>query len=153
MLSYLTFSATQGGADAFVQTSTSTGLDQNTGLAFLIREIIVEVPRTGSVAAGNIETAFSRRTKAAMPNITDRDVILKRKLGMEITTSGAIVSENIARYTFAEDDELLIVEPDIFFCVDSNATGLTQTILARIGYTVQKINQVDRLSLLTQSLV
>lgn len=152
-LSYLTFSTTQGGADAYAVSSTQTGLDSNSGLAFLIREIVIEIPRVSLPIAGNVEVALCRRTKAAMPNVTDRDVILKRKVGSELVTSGGIALELVQRYPYAEDDELLVVETELFFCVDSNATTLTQTILGRVGYTVERISAVDRLTLLTQSLV
>lgn len=153
MLSYLTFSTTQGGADAFAVSSTQTGLDSNSGLCFRVREIVIEIPRVSNAAASAVEVALCRRTKAAMPLITDRDVILKRKVQSELSTNGVGFGELVTRYAYGEDDDLLIVESELFFAVDSNATTLTQTVLARIGYTVEKISAVDRLSILTQSLV
>lgn len=151
-LSYLSGSVTQGGADAFAIAELATALQGITRTAFRIRELLFEVPRQPMVASGNIEIALCRRTKAAMPLVTDRDVVAKIKSGTEFTTSGAIYTSLIRRLTFTEDDELLIVEDPLFLAVDSNATTLTQTVYCRIGYERTNISDVDRLTLLTASL-
>ena len=151
-LAYLTGSVTQGGADAFAQAEIATALTGVSRVAFRIRELLFEIPRISLPATANIELALTRRTKAAMPNITDRDVIAKIKVGHEMVTSGGVTDMLVHRLTFTEDDELLVVEDPLYFQVDSSGTTLTQTVYCRIGYERATISDVDRLTLLTQSL-
>lgn len=142
-------SVTQGGADAFAIATIQTGLEGQTRLAYQVTRIMFEVPRMATSGAGNIELCLSRRTKAAMPNITDVDVIQKLKMGGEFTTSGQSFYPLTHEF---KPESLLIVEGEIFFCVDSNATSLTQTVYFVVEYDVVQISETDRLSLLVQSL-
>lgn len=152
-LAYLTGTATQGSADAFVEAEIATALQGLSNVAFRVRELLFELPNVGNATGGpNIEAAISRRSKAAMPNITDRDVIAKIFHQANFTTSGAMNMERVRRLTFTEDDELLIVEDPVYLDVDSNATSAANTVRVRIGYERASISAVDRLTLLTQSL-
>jgi hypothetical protein len=152
-LSYIQGSVTQGGADAFAVASLATALSGISNIAYRVRELLFEIPRMTIVAAGNVEVALCRRTKAAMPNITDLDVIAKVKMGTELVGAAAgVAQEYVKRYAFSEDDELLIVEDPLYLAVDSNASTLTQTVYCRIGYERVNISAVDRLTLLTASL-
>jgi len=146
-----TGSVTQGGADAFAQAALQTGLEGQTRIGWKVLGLDFEIPRIpGIMAATNIELALSRRTKAAMPNITDLDVIKKIKLGEEGTTSGLMATTNIINWV--PDGEVIIVEPSLYFLVDSNATTLTQTVYFRLEYELVTLTEVERLSLLTRSL-
>lgn len=152
-LSYLTGSVTQGSADAFAEAEVATALSGQSGLAFRVRELLFEVnPLTLTGAADVLELALCRRSKTAMPNVTDRDVIAKIAWGLSITTSGAALESGVFRLTYSEDDDLIVVEDPLYFDFDSASTALTGTAYVRIGYTVEKISAVDRLTLLTQSL-
>lgn len=153
-LAYLTGSVTQGSADAFAVSEIATALTGAGNIAFRVRELLFELPNAALIAAATdqIEVALCRRTKAAMPNVTDRDVIAKISLGRQFTTSGDSVVEGVRRLTFSEDDELLIVEDPLYLVVDSAATALASTVYCRIGYERASISAVDRLTLLTQSL-
>jgi hypothetical protein len=150
-LSYLTGSATQGSADAFVQAEISTALSGQTQRAFRVREVLFEHPLIAGNGA-NIAISLSRRSKTAEPVITDRDVMAKVNVSVSLTTSGAFPLERVRRLTWAEDDELLIVEDPIYLVVDSASTGAANTVYCRIGYELVNISAVDRLTLLTQSL-
>jgi len=151
-LAYLTGSVTQGSNDAFAQAEIATALQGISRTAFRIRELLFEFPGLGNANAVNIELALTRRTKAAMPNVNDRDVIAKYRRQQVLLTSGLINYETAPRFTFTEDDELLIVEDPIYFSIDSNATGASNVAYVRIGYERTNISDVDRLTLLTQSL-
>jgi hypothetical protein len=154
-LSYLGLSVTQGGADAFaISAAFDTGLSGQTQRAYRVRELLFEFPRpsAGAITNTNQELALCRRTKTAMPVITDKDVIAKVAWRVEIATSGAYLLDAVKRSAFTEDDELLIVEDSLYLAIDSNATTLTSTAYCRIGYELVNISAVDRLTLLTQSL-
>lgn len=152
-LSYLVGSVTQGGNDAFAQAEIATALTGAGNIAFRVRELLFEVPAVMAGANSNIELCLTRRSKTAMPVITDRDVIAKFKRQVIIAGAAfAATAENVMRLTFTEDDELLIVEDPVYLQIDSNAMVLTQTGYCRIGYERATISAVDRLTLLTQSL-
>lgn len=153
-LAYLTGSVAQGSADAFAQAEIATALTGVGNFAYRVRELLFELPNAAVIAAATdqIEVALSRRSKSAMPVITDRDVIAKIAFGRQFTTSGDSVTETVRRLTFSEDDELLIVEDPIYLLCDSAATALSSTFYCRIGYERVSISAVDRLTLLTQSL-
>lgn len=146
-------SVTQGSMDAFAIANIQTALTGQTRQAYQVKEIITELPRLGAAAGSNIELCVSRRTKAAMPLISDPDVMYKIGTGVELATSGAIPYERIVRYQPPEDLPLLIVEDPLYFLIDTNATSLAQTAILVIEYDLVTISDVDRLTLLTQSLV
>ena len=153
-LRYISGSVTQGGADAFAIASIATALAGATRQAYRIRELEFEIPRPMvNVINSNVEVTLSRRTKTAMPVITDVDVLKKIKVCAEFTTSGAQNAESVFRFAYAEDEDLLVVEDPLYLMVDSLSTTLTQTVYCRIGYEVTTISEVDRLTLLTQSLL
>jgi hypothetical protein len=152
-LAYLTGSAVQGGADAFVEAEIATALSGISNVSYRVREILFELnPLALSGAADVIEMAIARRTKAAMPLITDRDVLVKVSAGLNLTTSGSTIYPGVHRLTFTEDDDLRVVEDPLFLLLDSASTALTSTLYARIGYERVNISAIDRLTLLTQSL-
>lgn len=151
--------ATQGGADAFVEAEIQTSLEGQQTNAFSVKEILLEFDTTQlfGVASGavDIEVALSRRTKAAMPNIQDTDVIKKWHWGQgEPTAVGQILNpeggQNI--FSWRPAVETIIVEDPLFFDLDSTNTGLTLTCLMVIEFEIVQISSLDRLTLLTLSL-
>lgn len=151
-LSYIVGTATQGGADAFVQAEIATALSGQSQRAMRVREILFELPSVGSANLATLEAAICRRTMASMPNVTDRNVIAKYFRNVVLTTSGTYLGERVARLTFSEDDEVLVVEDPLYFVLDSNATSAANTAYARIGYELVNISANDRLQLALQSL-
>lgn len=148
--SFWVASVTQGGADAFAQSSFSTALSGLTNQAALVREILIEIPQPANItAAGNTEVCITRRTKAAMPLITDDDVVIKQKAFNNFTTSGAIFGYAVTRYIYSEDDDLKLIEDPLYLQIDSNATTLTQTAYVRIAYELVRITTDERIALLT----
>jgi hypothetical protein len=152
-IAWLTGTATQGGADAFVQSEIATALAGLTNVAFRVREIRFQLPgNISSVDNSNYQIALSRRSKAAMPAITDRDVLAFWDIACKFTTSGLAYFPRYVSYRYGEDDDLLIVEDPIYLVVDSAATAAANVVNCAIGYERATITQLDRLSLLTQSL-
>ena len=150
-LAYIVGTVTEGSADAFTQAEIATALSGQTARAFRIREILFETPII-TPDASNFELVLSRRSQSSMPNITDRNVIAKLKVAKSMTTSGAVVQQIVQRLQFDEDDNLLIVEDPIYFCIDSATTSAALVGYVRIGYELVNINANDRLQLALQSL-
>jgi hypothetical protein len=149
----LSVSVTQGGADAFVQASMQTGLEGQVRQAFKILQASWEWTNNGlpsSASPTNLEIAISRRTKAAMPLISDNDVIYKWLMGWRVLTSGIAVYEGIQRWQPMGD--VFIVEDPVYIQVDSAATAQANNIVLRIDYDIVTLTELERLTLLTQSL-
>lgn len=143
--------ATQGGADAFVSAAIQTALAGLTKIAYKIEQIEIEIPRTNTaVTAANFEVAITRRAKTSMPLITDIDVIKKWQKNSSFATSGLVWEDGIL--VWRPDGDVLIVEDNLYLNFDSAAMALTQSCYCAISYTQQSISEIDRLSLLTQSL-
>jgi hypothetical protein len=153
-LAYLTGTATQGSADAFVEAEIATALAGQNARAMRVREILFELPRLVPLNATIVEVsvAISRRAQTALPNVTDRNVIAKVSRQIVTLTSGVAMQELVHRVTFAEDDEVLLVEDPIYLDVDSTGTSASNVVRFRLGYELVNINANDRLQLALQSL-
>lgn len=151
-LAYITGTATQGSADAFVQAEIATALSGQTQRAFRVREILFEFTAQHFANNSIREVCISRRSQTAMPNVTDRNVVAKNTTVAVITTSGAQVAPLVHRFTFTEDDDLLVVEDPLYLVLDSASTTLTNTVYCRVGYEVTNINANERLALALSSL-
>lgn len=153
---FLTSLITQGGADAFVQTSIATGLLGQTDRAYQILELSFEFvfPVMFAPAAANqeVELTLTRRTKAAVPNFTDKDVFYKWKWGQTGATAVGSFVQPLMSQQWRPPAPLLIVEDPIYCQLDSTATTITQIVDFRIEYEIVRISEVDRLTLLTLSL-
>jgi hypothetical protein len=143
-------SVTQGGNDAFAVNSIQTALSGQTRLAYDVKRIILETPRLAQGAAANWQVQLSRRTKAAIANITDVDILAYWYRYMHFTTSGSEIEERIIEQV--PQTRMLIVEDPIYLLIDSNGTSLAQTAYVAIEYDLVEISEVDRLTLLTESL-
>lgn len=142
--------ATQGSADAFVSASVATALSGQTSRAFRVNFINFEF--TNRPAAGSdFEVALVRRDKTAMPTSYDVDVICKYRQLYALTTSGAIMIDRTWQFTPTGD--LLIVEDPIYLMIDSTSTSVSNNVVISLDYELVTISEVDRLTLLTQSLV
>jgi hypothetical protein len=152
--------ALQGGADAFVIASFATALEGQTELAYQVKQVGYEVilpatgqfPATGVAAAQDLEIALLRRTKAAMPNYDDSDIIKKWKWGALGATAAGWPTTFESAGVWVPPLEVLVVEDPLYIALDSTATTLTYEVIVYIEYDVVRISQIDRLTLLTQSL-
>jgi len=143
---------TQSGADAFKETTETTGIDPSSGQAWLLKRVEVlfagAAGLQGISADCNIEWSLSRDTKAAMSTLADSDVIHQASIFNALTTSGEILIPGLYGYDFP--DGVLVVEPTIYAQLDSASTGLTLTAYMRIYYETVKLSEVDILRMLTQ---
>jgi len=155
----LTATVTQGGADAFAIANLATALSGIKGVAYKVLELSLEfiLPAVAIfpiqvAAAQDLEVALARRTKAAMPNISDVDVI--KKWAWAAVFSTAVGQQEAFGYvaSWVPQGEILIVEDPLFIMIDSTATTGIWSAVVNIEYEPQKISEIDRLSLLTLSL-
>lgn len=144
----LIISATQGSADAFVQGSVLTGLTARQ--AYNLKSIELYLPAIAAVNNAQYQIALSRRSKAAMPNISDPDVIWAYERQVSLTTSGIAVYDRLIRYNFPVDVPL--VEDTIYLCCDSASSSASNAFIARLEVELDTISDIDRLNIVTRSL-
>lgn len=149
-------SVTEGAADAFAEASIQTALEGQTANAYSVTAITFEFDTThviaGNAAPMDVELALTRRTKAAMPNITDTDVVFKWHRGALGASNIGWFGQPDLLFEYRPPSELIIVEDPIYFQIDSTATALTLTCLVAIEFEIVAISSLDRLTLLTLSL-
>lgn len=143
---------TQGGADAFVQASFATGLQSSSNNIFKLAGIAWEL--TGNpfdVNNANIEFSLTRRTKAAVPLLTDIDVLFKH--GWATKTAGAAYSWHLNRVgVVLLPVALPIVEDTLYAQLDSAATALTNVVNLALLIEDETMSQLDRLQLVARSI-
>jgi len=151
---------TQGGADAFVQATMETALTGQTKQAYKVLEIQIENANANSIFFGagvaeEWEIALSRRSKAAIPEISDVDVIKKFKFGTTYQTAvgQGVQPDGILLWQPPAGLEPIVVEDPLYIQLDSNATGLTHSAIVVVTYELVTISEVDRLNLIAQSLL
>jgi len=148
----LVISATQGSADAFVQGSVITGLSGRQ--AYNLKQIAFELTTTqvsGWTATNAwVEACVSRRSKTAMPNLSDNDVIYKWAFQFMIATSGGAIFPRTHVYVFPL--EVPLVEETLYLVLDSTSTAVVQSCVARLEVELDTISDIDRLNLITRSL-
>lgn len=157
----LTNTVLMGGADAFIQGIMQTGLEGVTKQAYRIDELSFEIilptpgyPLAGAAASLRWELCISRRSKAAMPMISDVDVIKKFSYSNSIMTavgSGGIFP-SVQQWQPRDGQDLIVVEPNLYVQMKSLNTTQTFSAIMRMDYTIVNISEIDRLTLLTQSL-
>lgn len=153
-LSYLWTTLTQGSADAFIQATVSTGLFGQTKIAYRLREILLEFSSTQGVAgtSSQWEVSLTRKSFAAMPTTLEKSLIWKWKRSNVLVTSGMVTADTAVRVTFQESDNILVVEDPIYAQLDSNGTSATNVVYLRLGYERVAVSDVDRLTLIANSL-
>lgn len=154
-LSYLSATLTQGGADAFAQTTIATALSGQTKTAYLLREICWEF--TGVFGfhradASEISLSLTRKSFAAMPTLLEKAIISKWKRTFGYATSGFAAGDTVIRVPFDADEAPIIVEDPIYAQIDSTATTEVNVVVVRLGYQLVNISEVDRLTLVANSL-
>jgi hypothetical protein len=151
-LAWLWATATQLSNDAYVSQSFATGLYGQTGIAYQVRELQIEIPGPLEVDSVSYEIAIGIKSLAAMPNISDKSVLYRRKRTIKFGTSGVFYWENVIREVFSSDESFYLVSDPAYLMFDTNATSASNTCYVKIGYQVVKLADVDRLTLLAASL-
>lgn len=144
---------TQGGADAFVQGSALTGLQARQ--AYRLDGVALSLSKaTLTLLAGTANydwrVTLTRRSKAALPEISDVDVIASFSLVNHMTTSGALAFSGDIYWK--PDNEIPLVEDTIYAQLDSDNVGSAMTMIVRLDVTLDTISDIDRLNLIARSL-
>lgn len=165
----LFFTAVQGAADAFVEATIQTALTGQTKSAYRVNEIGWEFdgapprPLSNVAAQQDAELCITRRTKAAMPALNDVDVIMKKHWSMIAGTAVGYVMQPVDAVCGVwtppnpdalkiSDGAVIIVEDPLYVQLDSTLTGLTLTVVGYIDYDLVTVTEVERLTLIAQSL-
>lgn len=150
-LTPLVISLVEGSADAFVQGSVLTGLTGN--VAYNCRRCVIEIATISWNIADDseISIAVTRRSKTAMPAITDSDVLFKHTIQFRLTTSGAITFPAVISIP-VETDQLAIVEETLYAQLDSSAMGVAITAYVKLECQIDTMSPIDRLNLISRSL-
>lgn len=148
---YLTISVTQGSGDAFVQGSVSTGIipEEGRGLQVVGMEVAFNPGLEAVSADFDVYWSLTRDTKASVAYYSDDDTILYDGFCGSLTTSGQIYIP--LRHQYPPQDGIFIVEPNIYFQLDSAATGLQLTSHVRVYYSEVQLSEVDILRILNNS--
>lgn len=150
IMRYLSGTATQGSADAYVELGIATGIVPADGLALQIERIDICGKDTDTAwqvgAAQRLMMAVSRDTKTAMPEFSDPDVLWKYVIEFGISTSGAFTHHRSMSIT--PPSGLFVVEPTIYFQLDSTSFGQALDFDVRLYYTEVKLSEIEILRLL-----
>lgn len=147
----LIISLVQGGADAFVQGSVVTGLGARQAYALkgVGIQLLSNIPAT---EAANIQVAITRRSKTAMPNVSDPDVLHYFEIHAR-SLSAVGFAANMSRYIYQlAPFNIPLVEDPIYACLDSAATTIVNSVIVRLDVELDSISDIDRLNLIARSL-
>lgn len=147
---FLKMTATQGGADTFVQASVATDIIPEEGLVYKITGIDVQI-NSGIQAISadcSFYWSFTRDTKTALAPLSDDDCLLLDGFCVSLTTSGQVYLPATYRYA---NLGLYLVEPIVYVQLSTTATGITNAINTRIYYEEVKMSEVEILRILNNS--
>lgn len=151
----LTWTATQGSADAFIEVAIPTGLQSvgaGASTAIRIIELGIETAAMPEVDC-NWEVAITRQSMAAIPNVSERSLLNKFKWQIALTTSGMIyVPDLVKRWQPAEAANVILVESSIYCQLDSAGTGASNGVTGYLLGEYIKVSESERLQLVAQSL-
>ncbi len=154
-LSYFTATLTQGGADAFIQAAIATALSGQTKVAYRLASLEVEWPRFPQVDQANHQLSLTRKSFAAMSAsmLLEKSTIFARTRQVVLATAvGTYAYDRTERFTWSDEDAPIIVEDPIYAQFDSAATALVNVCYIRLGYWQDTITELDKLSLVANSL-
>lgn len=147
--SALVITCLQGSADAFVQGSVLTGLSGR--IAYRLAGVAWELTtNVANVTASELSFCISRRSKTAMPLISDADVIIKFGWQANFATSGMMNTDRNGYWIPPFD--VPIVEETLYGILDSTATTVANNLIFRLDVTTDTMSDIDRLNLITRSL-
>jgi len=136
-----------------------TALTGQTKTAYKILEVGFEiiVPATGRfpaqiAAVQDLEICLSRRIKTAMPDSNDVDVIKKFRFAGQMQTAASFAPIFEPLQIWQPLGEVLIVEDPLYVMIDTTGTGDTWTATMWVDYELTNISEIERLTLLSQSL-
>lgn len=155
-LSYFSGTLTQGGADAFVQLAVATALTGQTKTAYRLASLEYELGQVRSVVNGaEYQIMMTRKTMAAFPTspMLEKSVIWYDRIQCATQTAvGFAFYGRTYKTTWSDADAPIIVEDPVYFQLDSALTTVANVVYFRIGYWQDTISEVDKLTLVANSL-
>lgn len=148
----LSASVTQSAANTYTEAQITTGLSGLTTRAYQIRSINFEYSAALEGNDGDqLEWQLTRRTKTAMTQMTDVDCIVKQKdAAVLVGAAGGWYYPLVQQWVPARDT--FIVEDPIYLASDANGLAAAVTVYVEIFYDLVTVSELDRLSLIVQSL-
>ncbi len=141
---------TEGGADAFVQVTDPTAISPSSKIAWLIKRIQVmfdlDILLENVSADFAVAWAVARSTDTAVPSLDDKDTLYAGGFSGSLTTSGQILIPKLHEWD-APGEGLLMVSPQLFYTLDSTATGLALSADFRIWYEEVTLSELEILRL------
>lgn len=148
-IKFLSGSATQGSADAFVSTSLATGTGGlNVGL--LVRAIEVFLDSAVETDC-DISAQLTRRSTTAIVRNNDRRLLWDYQERRLLTTSGLIRVVLPQYQSYSKDFGLVIAEDPIYMVVDSTSTSVANSAYFRIYYETIRLTDSEKNALLAES--
>lgn len=148
----LTFTATQGSADAFVEAEITTGLSTLDRSAYRILEIGVQLPGIPAVNGANLEVSLSRQSQAAIAAMNDRSLLFRESAYLALATSGVAYQNTTRRWQPIDAANLIVVEETLYFQLDSSGTSNANTVKGYILVDLLSVSEADKVALIAQSL-
>lgn len=137
----------QGGADAFVEASIATGIEPQDGVGFAITRVdVLREQGLGTTNSAIIEWSVCRDSKVAVAGYTDPECMLAWKAQTRNAANGIFIEDLLRQFEIPAG--LVVVEPNIYVQLDSNATVLTNAVQFRFFYDEIKLTEVEILRLL-----
>lgn len=155
-LSYFSLTLTQGSADAFVQASLATALTGQTKICYRLASLELELGQVRSAASGaDYQVMLTRKSYAAFPTspMLEKSMIYYTRLSTtQLTAVGFGYNDRVLVKTWGDDDAPIIVEDPIYMSLDSASTSVSNVVYVRLGYWQDSINELDKLTLVANSL-
>lgn len=153
---FITFTATQGGADAFVQATVETGLlgTGDSEMVYQVDGVICNVDTAvllaAVTAATKLDITVTRTSKTATPVLTDTDLIAKYSLNVAAHASnvnGAVLLNDGVIYVPLVGAQL-IAGANFYVQVDSTNLAAAVTVTGRAIVVAQKRTKSQILEIL-----
>lgn len=143
---YFNFTATQGSTSAFVQATIATGLTPDLGVVAVVDSIFFEFTAALTISAAgtspDLDCTVTRASKAAIPLLSDADVIGKYRFNsLAITTTGLTNPTFECPVQLFVPGKQLIVGPNVYVQFDSTAFSNAITATGRINYHTEKMSK------------
>jgi len=152
---FLSFTATQGAANGFIQATVATGVTPQVGYGLILLGWEWQLAPTSSVSAAatmfNLNVVMTKDTQTAILGETNTNVLSASGL-LVFGPAAANVGLGLIQQPVAIDlqkyGQILAVTPNLYVSVDS--TGLTSalTVEGRIFYESIKLSELEILRIL-----
>lgn len=135
---YIAFSGVQSAANAFLAITIPTNVTPSGGYVLELEEVQfnIDVGSSANSFSMDIQAALSRQTKAAMPALTDLDLLARSTyfgLGGGTFTAGAVSALEMP-VVLQLTGKQIIAAPNVYFLFDTGGFGTAMTISGRIYY-------------------